>query len=611
MKAEPLGTSYLALPDGAGPFPGVVVVHEAFGLNDNIRDICARFAGEGYAALGVDLFAGRGRAACMARMFAGMMAGNLEHYGVRALKAALGQLGGRPEVDAGRIGAIGFCLGGSIVLTWACTDNRLAAIAPFYAMAPRPREAIRRLCPVVGSWPGRDITTRAAGVLETRLTAAGVPHDLKVYPGARHSFFNDQWRTYDSAAAADSWRRILAFFAEHVRDLRPSPSPAFRPCPRAALRRTLIRMDYAERPMLVFWETTRACLLACRHCRASATTQAPPGELTTAEGHRLIEQVAGFGRPHPILVLTGGDCLLRPDLFDLTWHATSLGVPVCLSPSVTPLLDAGLISRIAASGVKAVSVSLDGASAGTHDGVRGIPGHFGATTAVIRDLVSAGVKVQVNTTVMTSNVAELADVAALLVSTGAQMWEVFFLVQVGRGQSAGAISAAEHGDVCHFLYDASRYGFVVRTVEAPFFRRTVLLRREGCPPPDTALYTRLTGRLRELLGPPARQPSAHTAATRDGKGIMFISSTGDVYPAGFLPLSLGNVRHLALRDIYTGSPLLRDIRAARFAGRCGRCEYADLCGGSRARAYAATGDPLGEDPACAYRPPTRLAGARG
>jgi carboxymethylenebutenolidase len=234
MKADQLGTSYLALPDGTGPFPGVVVVHEAFGLNDNIRDICARFAGEGYAALGVDLFAGRSRAACMARMFAGMMAGNLEHYGVPALKAALGQLAGRSEVDAGRIGAIGFCLGGSIVLTWACTDNRLTAIAPFYGMTPRPREATRRLCPVVGSWPGRDLTTRAAGVLETRLTAAGVPHDLKVYPGARHSFFNDQWRTYDSAAAADSWRRVLAFFAEHVRDLRPCPPPAFRPCPRGA-----------------------------------------------------------------------------------------------------------------------------------------------------------------------------------------------------------------------------------------------------------------------------------------------------------------------------------------------------------------------------------------
>ena len=116
-----------------------------------------------------------------------------------------------------RIGAIGFCLGGSIVLTWACTDGRLGAIAPFYGAAPKPREAIRRLCPVVGSWPGKDFTTKAAGVLEAGLTAAGIPHDLKVYPGAKHSFFNDQWRNYHAAAAADSWQRVLAFFAEHVR----------------------------------------------------------------------------------------------------------------------------------------------------------------------------------------------------------------------------------------------------------------------------------------------------------------------------------------------------------------------------------------------------------
>ena len=217
MRNESLGRSYLALPDGVGPFPGVVVVHEAFGLNDNIRDICGRLAAEGYAALGVDLFEGRNHAICMARMFAGGLAGNLDYYGVPALKAALGQLASHPEVDAARIGAVGFCLGGSVVLTWACTDNRLAAIAPFYGTAPRPRKAIRRMCPVVGSWPGKDITTKAAGVLETELTAAGTPYDLKIYPGAKHAFFNDQWRAYHPAAAPDSWQRVLAFFAEHVR----------------------------------------------------------------------------------------------------------------------------------------------------------------------------------------------------------------------------------------------------------------------------------------------------------------------------------------------------------------------------------------------------------
>ena len=217
MRTESLDASYLALPDGAGPYPGVVVIHEASGLNDNIRGICQRFAAEGYAALGVDLFEGRNHVVCMARMFVGGMAGNLDYYGVPALKAALGRLASHPEVDATRIGAIGFCLGGSIVLTWACTDDRLAAIAPFYGAAPKPREAIRRLCPVVGSWPDHDFTTKAAGVLETGLTAAGIPHDLKVYPGAKHAFFNDQLRVHHPAAAADSWQRVLAFFTEHVR----------------------------------------------------------------------------------------------------------------------------------------------------------------------------------------------------------------------------------------------------------------------------------------------------------------------------------------------------------------------------------------------------------
>jgi carboxymethylenebutenolidase len=217
MRVESLGTAYLALPDEAGPHPGVVVIHEASGLNDNIRDICRRFAGEGYAALGVDLFDGRNRVVCMARMFAGALAGNLDHYGVPALKAALGQLAAHADVDEQRLGAVGFCLGGSIVLTWACTDDRLQAVAPFYGAAPRPREAVRRLCPVVGSWPGKDFTTKSADVLRVELSAAGTPHDLKVYPGAKHSFFNDQWRAYEPTAAADSWRRVLAFFDEHVR----------------------------------------------------------------------------------------------------------------------------------------------------------------------------------------------------------------------------------------------------------------------------------------------------------------------------------------------------------------------------------------------------------
>jgi AdoMet-dependent heme synthase len=361
-------------------------------------------------------------------------------------------------------------------------------------------------------------------------------------------------------------------------------------------------VDFARRPMLVFWETTRACGLACRHCRASATLEALPGELTHAEGVDLIDQVAAFGRPYPILVLTGGDCLLRPDLWELVERATSLGIPTALSPSVTPSLTPAAIERIAASGVRAVSISLDGATAATHDGVRGVPGHFPATVEAIRQLVAAGLTVQVNTTVMRSTVEELADVAKILVDAGADIWEVFFLVHVGRGTGEGELTPAEHDEVCHLLYDASHYGFIVRTVEAPFFRRVVAERREGGSPPDGALYRRLSARLTDLLGSPTSRPSAHTASTRDGKGIVFVAHDGTVYPAGFLPLALGSVRERGLAEIYRDDRRLVDVRAARFSGRCGVCRYADLCGGSRARAFAATGDLLAEDPACPYVP---------
>jgi radical SAM protein len=362
------------------------------------------------------------------------------------------------------------------------------------------------------------------------------------------------------------------------------------------------RLDFSERPMLVFWETTRACAVACRHCRAAAIDEPLPGELSHAEGIDLIDQVAAFGRPHPILVLTGGDCLLRPDLFELVDHAVSLGVPVALSPAVTPLLAPAMVERIASCGASAVSISLDGASPATHEQVRAIPGHFADTVAAIRALVAAGVTVQVNTTVMRLNVDELADVAALVKDTGAHIWEVFFLVHVGRGVAAGAVTPDEHEEVCHFLYDASCYGVVVRTVEAPFFRRVVAGRRAGALPPATPLYRALADRLVTRLGPPGERPSAHTTATRDGKGIVFVSHDGQVLPAGFLPLDLGSLRDRPLRDIYRDDATLQAIRAARFDGRCGRCEYADLCGGSRARAFAATGDPLAEDPACPYQP---------
>jgi carboxymethylenebutenolidase len=206
---------YLALPDGVAAHPGVVVIHEAFGLNEHFRNIARRFAAEGYAALAVDLFSDRNRAVCMARFLIGNLRGT-QPFGVADLGSALEYLGRQPEVDGARIGAIGFCLGGSFAIAWARHDGRLRAVAPFYGTNPRPIGAIRRMCPVVGSYPGKDFTARSARRLDAQLERIGVIRDIKIYPGTRHSFFNDQGRTYDPAASTDAWQRTLRFFAEHV-----------------------------------------------------------------------------------------------------------------------------------------------------------------------------------------------------------------------------------------------------------------------------------------------------------------------------------------------------------------------------------------------------------
>jgi radical SAM protein len=337
--------------------------------------------------------------------------------------------------------------------------------------------------------------------------------------------------------------------------------------------------------------------------------QAAPDELTTAEGMRLIGELSGFGERPPVVVLTGGDVMTRPDLLDLVGEARRRGLPVALAPSVTPKLEAAVLAELGRLGVSSVSLSLDGATATTHEGIRGVPGHFGQTLAALRQLRALGFKVQVNTAVMRANVDELADVAAIVNEVGATSWELFFLVHVGRGRDEQELDPLENEDVAHFLFESSRYGPALRTVEGPWCRRVVAWREAQRPDGDAAaafslgpLYSHLSGRLQELLGPPRRGPAMTSAGTRDGKGILFVSNEGWVYPAGFLPIRLGNVRDESPVTIYRDHPLLRDIRAARFGGRCGRCEFRESCGGSRARAYAASGDPLAEDPACAYVP---------
>ena len=207
---------YLARPGGEGPFPGIVIIHEIYGLSDNIRDIARRFANEGYVALAVDLFTGRNRTICMFRFMGQLLLKSLNNGSLDDLKQALTYLSTQPGVDKERLGAIGFCMGGGFAIAWACTDDRLKAIAPFYAANPRPLAAVARMCPVVGSYPGKDFTTPQGQKLDTLMEQHNIPHDIKIYPSAQHSFFNDQGSHYNPEASKDSWQRVMTFFKEHI-----------------------------------------------------------------------------------------------------------------------------------------------------------------------------------------------------------------------------------------------------------------------------------------------------------------------------------------------------------------------------------------------------------
>ncbi|NJE48489.1 TIGR04053 family radical SAM/SPASM domain-containing protein [Thermococcus sp. 9N3] len=369
---------------------------------------------------------------------------------------------------------------------------------------------------------------------------------------------------------------------------------------------------YDRKPVLVFWETTKACQLKCKHCRAEAILQALPGELSTEEGKALIDSLTDFGRPYPILILTGGDPLMRKDVFELIEYAVEKGIRVGLAPAVTPLLTEETIERIAESGVRAVSISLDSPFPDVHDAIRGIEGTWEKTVWAIKEFLKHGLSVQVNTVVMRETVEGLPEMVRLLKDLGVEIWEVFYLVPTGRGNFESDLRPEEWEDVTHFLYEASKH-LLVRTTEGPMFRRVAIMRKaleeKGLDPDEVLkpgeLYFRLKKRLVELLGK-GGEARAQTMGTRDGKGIVFIAYNGNVYPSGFLPFSVGNVREKSLVEIYREGELMKKLRSAEFEGRCGKCEFREICGGSRARAYAYSLNPLAEDPACPYEPGSYL-----
>jgi radical SAM protein len=353
-------------------------------------------------------------------------------------------------------------------------------------------------------------------------------------------------------------------------------------------------IDFNERPFIAIWEITQACDLACVHCRASAQPDRHPMELTTSEGKHLIDQIANL--KVPVFVLTGGDPIKRPDLFELIGHARTRGVRVSLTPSATPLLTREMIVRLKEAGLARLAVSMDGARAETHDAFRGMLGSFARTLDAVRWANEIELPVQINTTFSRRNIAEIDTIVALMESLRIALWSVFFLVPTGRGKLSDLLNADEFEQVFAKLYSLSKTAsFDIKTTEAQHYRRYMLQQR---------VAERKTG-----VEAPSKQQNTADAIGRaprglnDGKGFVFISHTGEVFPSGFLPLSAGSIRQQTLAAIYRESPLFLSLRdTSKLEGKCGACEFKEICGGSRARAYSLTGRPNTEEPCCSYIP---------
>ena len=364
-----------------------------------------------------------------------------------------------------------------------------------------------------------------------------------------------------------------------------------------------VPVDFSRSPFIVIWEVTRACALACVHCRADAIAFRDPRELTTAEGCALIDRVRSFGEPPPLFVLTGGDPMRRPDLVDLVSHAVGAGLTVALTPSGTAAVTRKRLTELRDAGLGRVAISLDGPDAGTHDSFRRVRGSYDRTMQIIEAAMDLGIPLQINTTLGRLTYPHFPALVDRVRELPVVLWAVFFLIATGRGAALEQITADECEDVLRFLHDlAPTVPFGIKTTEAPHFHRVALQRRgslDNAPPAAESFRRRSSPDGLRHLAPPLRS----TRAVTDGNGFLFIDHAGQICPSGFLPMPCGNVRQDSLVEVYRGHELfvrLRDPNALE--GKCGRCEYRTVCGGSRARAYFATGSPCGSDPLCAYEP---------
>jgi radical SAM protein len=347
-------------------------------------------------------------------------------------------------------------------------------------------------------------------------------------------------------------------------------------------------IDFTQTPFIVIWEVTRACALACLHCRADAIPRRNPHELTTAEGRALIDEVRSFGDPPPLFVLTGGDPMRRPDLVDLVSYAVRMGLTVALTPSGTAAATRTRLAALRDAGLSRLAVSLDGPTAETHDAFRRVRGSYGWTMRIIEAAADLGIPLQINSTIARLTYPHLEGMAARVRELPIVLWAVFFLIATGRGEGLEQITAEECEATLHFLHDlAPTVPFGIKTTEAPHYHRVGLqLRQRG-----------------QGLAPDASRAQRASRSVTDGNGFVFVDHLGQISPSGFFPVICGSVRTESLVRVYRNHELFVRLRDPdSFEGKCGRCEYRGVCGGSRARAYLATGSPCGSDPLCVYDP---------
>jgi radical SAM protein len=361
---------------------------------------------------------------------------------------------------------------------------------------------------------------------------------------------------------------------------------------RAYQNERMAHADFDQAPFTIAWEVTRACAYACVHCRADAQPQRDPRELSTVEAKALIERLAAFGN-NPILIFTGGDPLMRPDVFELIAYASESGLRCSLTPTATALPTCERLEKARQAGIRRVALSLDAPRPEVHDDFRQVKGSWLRTMDTLHRAHDVGLSVQVNTTVAKHNIDILHEMVPFIKEVGAVQWSVFFLVPTGRAMAEQMVSAEQHERVFIWLYDLAQSApFDIKATAAPMYRRVAIERKRMQNDGNPVTFQGAGFQYADGLHRP-------TKGVNDGNGFLFISHIGEIQPSGFLPITAGMVRENDVLDVYRNAQLFKDLRNPnKYKGVCGTCEYREVCGGQRGRAYGLTGDYLESDPAC-------------